>query len=241
MLLAETLRDQTPTLKLMTNYGGGNFKKQFARADKWGAGIALVLGEDEVANNLVVVKNLRTGEQQTVAQADTRLFVKEKDCVEIYENEHDQLEAVKRFFTENGKSLIVGVVLGIGALVGWRYWNNHQDDGAKRLLLLTKPQPQQLNPMLHKRLKAVEKFVAENKNTYGAFASLNFSSKIALINLRLARIQIQQKQPDAALKTLEGIKGEGWLAQVSDLRGDALVGKGDKEGAKECLDNRRTK
>ena len=68
--LAETLRDALPELKLMTNYGGGNFKKQFARADKWGARIALVLGENEVASGQVVVKNLSSGEQDTLAQAD---------------------------------------------------------------------------------------------------------------------------------------------------------------------------
>ncbi|MCG8156730.1 histidine--tRNA ligase [Brenneria goodwinii] len=70
MKLAETLRDALPQLKLMTNYGGGNFKKQFARADKWGARIALVLGENEVAAGQVVIKNLSNGEQDTLAQAD---------------------------------------------------------------------------------------------------------------------------------------------------------------------------
>ncbi|WP_058913250.1 histidine--tRNA ligase [Entomohabitans teleogrylli] len=70
MLLAEQVRDVLPAVKLMTNYGGGNFKKQFARADKWGARVALVLGEDEVASQQVVVKDLRSGEQQTVAQSD---------------------------------------------------------------------------------------------------------------------------------------------------------------------------
>lgn len=75
MLLAEKLREQLPEVKLMTNYGGGNFKKQFARADKWGARIALVLGEDEVAKGEVVIKDLRNGEQQTVSQdeANARL------------------------------------------------------------------------------------------------------------------------------------------------------------------------
>ncbi|MDF7648897.1 histidine--tRNA ligase [Candidatus Pantoea formicae] len=68
MQLAENLRDADPTLKLMTNFGGGNFKKQFGRADKWGARIALVLGEDEVKAGQVVVKNLQTGDQQTIAQ-----------------------------------------------------------------------------------------------------------------------------------------------------------------------------
>ncbi|MFJ5397502.1 histidine--tRNA ligase [Pectobacterium sp. CHL-2024] len=70
MQLAEKLRDVLPQLKLMTNYGGGNFKKQFARADKWGARVALVLGENEVAAGQVVVKNLSNGEQDTLAQAD---------------------------------------------------------------------------------------------------------------------------------------------------------------------------
>jgi len=68
--LAEQLRDADPSLKLMTNFGGGNFKKQFARADKWGARIALVLGEAEVANGEVVIKDLRNGEQQMLAQRD---------------------------------------------------------------------------------------------------------------------------------------------------------------------------
>jgi len=70
MLLAERVRDALPDRKLMTNYGGGNFKKQFSRADKWGARVALVLGEDEVAHEQVVVKDLRSGEQLKVAQRD---------------------------------------------------------------------------------------------------------------------------------------------------------------------------
>ncbi|MGT9579702.1 MFS transporter, partial [Escherichia coli] len=41
----------------------------------------------------------------------------------------------------------------------------------------------------------------------------------AVINLRLARVQVQLKQADAALKTLDTIKGEGWAAIVADLRG----------------------
>ncbi|MDH2066682.1 histidine--tRNA ligase [Pantoea sp. GD03673] len=70
MQLAEKLRDEAPELRLMTNFGGGNFKKQFARADKWGARVALVLGEDEVKAGQVVVKDLRRGEQQTLDQAE---------------------------------------------------------------------------------------------------------------------------------------------------------------------------
>lgn len=48
MKLAEQLREQVPGLRVMTHFGGGNFKKQFKRADKVGAAIAW-FGEDEVA------------------------------------------------------------------------------------------------------------------------------------------------------------------------------------------------
>ncbi|CAM3938469.1 histidine--tRNA ligase [Serratia silvae] len=70
MLLAEQVRDAAPQIKLMTNYGGGNFKKQITRADKWGARIALILGENEVAAQQVVMKDLRSGEQETLAQSE---------------------------------------------------------------------------------------------------------------------------------------------------------------------------
>lgn len=33
--------------------------------------------------------------------------------MEIYENEHDPVDAIKRFFAENGKALAVGVILGL--------------------------------------------------------------------------------------------------------------------------------
>lgn len=69
--LAEQLRDQLPGLRVMSHCGGGNFKKQLKRADKSGAGIALILGEDEIARGEVTVKYLRgQGEQQTLAVND---------------------------------------------------------------------------------------------------------------------------------------------------------------------------
>ncbi len=51
--------------------------------------------------------------------------------METFNNENDQVDALKRFFAENGKALAVGVILGIGALVGWRYWTSHQQDTAR--------------------------------------------------------------------------------------------------------------
>ena len=67
---AEQWRDQVADIRLQTHCGGGNMKKQMKRADKSGAQIALILGEDELANQQVTVKYLRgQHEQQTIALA----------------------------------------------------------------------------------------------------------------------------------------------------------------------------
>ncbi|WP_387465839.1 histidine--tRNA ligase [Photorhabdus sp. RM323S] len=70
LILAEQIRDVLPQLRLVTNHGGGNFKKQLGRADKQGAKIALILGEDEVRSGQAAIKDLRTGEQQTLPQSE---------------------------------------------------------------------------------------------------------------------------------------------------------------------------
>lgn len=62
--LAEALRQELPKLRLVTHCGGGSLKNQFKRADKSGAQIALVLGEDEVANQQITLKYLRENKPQ---------------------------------------------------------------------------------------------------------------------------------------------------------------------------------
>lgn len=75
--LAEKLRSELPHLSTMLHCSGGNFKKQFKRADKSGATFALVLGESEVQNNQVVVKHLLgAAEQQTIDVANLIEHVK---------------------------------------------------------------------------------------------------------------------------------------------------------------------
>ena len=62
--MAESLRDALPWLRLETDLGGGSFKAQFKRADKSGAAVAIVLGDDEIARGLAAVKPLRGGGEQ---------------------------------------------------------------------------------------------------------------------------------------------------------------------------------
>jgi histidyl-tRNA synthetase len=70
LALAERLRDALPGLRLRTHCGGGSFKSQFKHADRSGARLALVLGDDEAASGRLTVKDLRgESEQVTLDQA----------------------------------------------------------------------------------------------------------------------------------------------------------------------------
>jgi histidyl-tRNA synthetase len=63
--LAEMLRDQMPGLRIVLNAGGGKLKSQLARADRAGARVALILGDNETAAQAVQVKSLREDTPQT--------------------------------------------------------------------------------------------------------------------------------------------------------------------------------
>lgn len=62
--LAEQWRDSVPNIRLQCHCGGGNMKKQLKRADKSGAQVALILGDDEIAQQSVMVKYLRGQQEQ---------------------------------------------------------------------------------------------------------------------------------------------------------------------------------
>ena len=65
--ISERLRDQIPSLRLLTHCGGGSFKSQFKKADQSGARVALVIGENELERGVVGVKPLRdNGEQREI-------------------------------------------------------------------------------------------------------------------------------------------------------------------------------
>lgn len=72
LALAERLRDELPTLRLVMNCGGGSMKAQMKKADRTGARYAVILGPDEIAAGTVVVKPLRDTDdgQLTLTQKD---------------------------------------------------------------------------------------------------------------------------------------------------------------------------
>lgn len=69
--VSSILRNEIDGITIMQNSGGGSFKSQFKKADKSGAGIALVIGEDEVEKGIVGLKYLREKrEQETVSVSE---------------------------------------------------------------------------------------------------------------------------------------------------------------------------
>lgn len=57
--IAEDLRERLPGRRVELNLGGGNFKAQFRRADRSGARVAVIVGDEELARGVVAVKPLR--------------------------------------------------------------------------------------------------------------------------------------------------------------------------------------
>jgi histidyl-tRNA synthetase len=72
--LAEELRDAVPARQVVVHCGGGSFKSQMKKADKSGARFAVILGDQEVGDGTVGLKEMRQGEgaggQQSLAQSE---------------------------------------------------------------------------------------------------------------------------------------------------------------------------
>ena len=68
--LAEEIREQTPTLKMIVHCGAGSMKSQMKKADKSGAEIAIILADTELENQQVTVKYLREKKEQITVSFD---------------------------------------------------------------------------------------------------------------------------------------------------------------------------
>lgn len=112
----------------------------------------------------------------------------------MYETEEQQVEALKKWWKENGKSIIAGVVLGLGGVAGWGAWVNHKETVA-----------QQASNVFEQLVVAVE---AENTDVADAKAAVlhqEFSSTpySAFADLMQARVLYEQGDPAGAKAALE--------------------------------------
>lgn len=174
--------------------------------------------------------------------------------MDIYSTEEQQAEAIKRFFRENGLSLALGVIVGLGGLYGWKAYNQNQ--------ITTAEQASDAYTTLvsgESVLSSADTFISENKDTnYATLAAFvaakdaveandldAASEKLswivsnvkndelkAIAITRLARVQIAQQQYDEALTSLNASLPDAFSANVAELKGDIYTKQGDKKQAR---------
>ena len=77
IIYSESLREKVSTLGIKINMGLEGAGSQFKKADKSGASYALILGDDELKDDTISVKDLRSkSEQETLSYADIEKRIK---------------------------------------------------------------------------------------------------------------------------------------------------------------------
>ncbi len=182
-----------------------------------------------------------------------------------YETEEQQLEALKKWWKENGTSIIVGLFVGVSALFGWRYYGDQQNVHALQAsdLYMQVAQSVALDKVDDKTIDISNKLVNdyadtpyaaltsltlakteyEKNNLDGATAQLELAIKLAnedhikqIANLRLVSIYIEQKKYDEAVSSLNMAHSDIYSAQYEEVRGDLHVAKGEAAQARAAYD-----
>lgn len=136
-------------------------------------------------------------------------------------DEHEQSERVRSWLRKNGLSILGGVVIAVGAIGGWQWWQ--QEHGNKLA---------SANLEYQKVLKGIEDNKLEDAGA--AVKALdagpsNIYSELA--GLQLAKAQVEAGRNDDALATLRAVDVKGDLKHVVDQRIARLLvatGKGDE-------------
>ena len=177
--------------------------------------------------------------------------------------EEQEINQLKDWWKENGKTIIVAFILGVGGMFGWRYWQSHQ---AEQIAQASAQYDTLINSVQQdeQAKKAnIEQFVqANSKTAYAVFALLDEAKKAtekqdfsaaeanlnqaltqsqdevltSIVALRLSAVQFQLGQLDNALSTLNQVKGESFNARKAILTGDIQIAKGDKVAAKNSFE-----
>ena len=121
-------------------------------------------------------------------------------------DEHEQGERVRAWLRNNGAALVAGVVLGLGAIFGWKWWQ--QEQHAARVAEAADYQA------------AIEPLQAGEPDAAGPLvAALDAAPYDTLAALHLAQAQVREGQAEAAIGTLQAVRADDpALAQVVELR-----------------------
>ena len=177
--------------------------------------------------------------------------------------EEQEINQLKDWWKENGKTIIVAFILGVGGMFGWRYWQAHQAEQIAQAsaqydaLIYSAQQDEQAKKanieqfvqansktayavfaLLDEAKKATEKqdFVAAEVNLNQALTQSQDEVLTSIVALRLSAVQFQLGQLDNALTTLNQVKGESFNARKAILTGDIQIVKGDKVAAKNSFE-----
>ena len=113
---------------VLLNLGGGNFKTQFRRADRSGARLALILGDEELDRGVVAVKPLRArgrserlsaGRAARAHRLAAAVDPRERGLVDEYLNEKEQWERLLGSLREQAPWMLAGVAVVLAAFGGW--------------------------------------------------------------------------------------------------------------------------
>jgi predicted negative regulator of RcsB-dependent stress response len=155
--------------------------------------------------------------------------------VESYRTEEEQLEALKRWWKENGTSTLVSIFLAVAVVFGWQGWQARQQARAESASILFQQFLETLGAAEQGGSAAeAEKIATRIATEYDGTAYARFAE------LHLARLHVIQGDlgaAEAALRTVlaETSAGED-LHRVARLRlGRVLAARGDTEGALELL------
>ena len=177
-------------------------------------------------------------------------------------DQYEQGEQVRKWIKENGIAVVVGVVLALALIFGWRQWQAHK---ANREVQAASQFAVIQNAVQSDNKQAMAAALADLQKNYAdsAYAALGSAATAeydvgkddlkpaaqnlqwavshskqpalkSLFTLRLARVLIAQDQAQQALKELAGIPSGGYAALSAELRGDALLKLGKSGEARDA-------
>ncbi len=178
-----------------------------------------------------------------------------------YISEQQQVEALKKWWQQNGKVILIGIAIGVGSIGGWRYWQDQRhnvvsDASTAYMAVLTAldnpPKPEDVIQKAEAIISeypdtayaglaalAVARLKLEQGDTVAARAHLQWVREQAkhatlepIARLRLARVAVQEKKYDEALIFLKDTFPADYQAVVAELKGDVYRRQGKEPEAR---------
>ena len=179
-------------------------------------------------------------------------------------SEDEQVEALKKWWKENGTAVIIGVAIGLSVVVGFWKWREYTENLAYEASDVYVGFTEALvDKNAEAQTKHYETLTKEYSGTsYAVLAAMQMAKQLVdkgdlekaatelkwaldhaghdaiahLARVRLARILIAQKKPDEALTLVHGLKPSAFDAEYAEIKGDVYRQKGDASEARKAYE-----